>query len=197
MTASASFFENATAQNLRLSTGGGVALGETQFLKKNMLYSEFLIGYGLVAKKGIELSLSAGLSGVSFDYYDQSFNSVYNDRTFITIPMIIRKYNDSNNSGRISFCYGIGVSGSWSLKDRKKIKTSQSSVTSVENYTGFNFCISTELGVNYKINKSSFFTLSLKPQVDIFTNYSDNLNKIEIIKNMIDLAYVVSLRNLK
>ena len=180
---------NSKAQALKVATNFGIALGETKFTKKNILYSEVQVGYEIMLGKEYYFNFSIGQSAISFNYYDQNFNSVYNDRTFITIPVLVNKNFHNTHSGKFNLYGGIGVSGSWCFKDRKKIKNFQTSTTTVIKNTGFNISLLFEGGIHILLSPKTSLNVSLQPQFDVFTSYTNKLDEIKLIKNLLSFSY--------
>jgi hypothetical protein len=184
---------NIKAQSVKVSSSYGLALGETKFTKKNALYSDIQVGYEITLEKGYYLSFSIGQSSIGFDYYDQNFNSVYNDRTFITIPVLVYKDFHNTHSGKINLYGGIGASGSWCFRDRKKIKNFQTSTTILIKNTGFNISVLFEGGAHILLSPKTSLNISLQPQIDVFTSYTNELNEIKLIKNLLSFSYRLSI----
>lgn len=187
--------EETKSQGLKVTSNLGIVLGETKFLKKNMLYSELQISYEHLLSKEYGLSIGIGQSSISFDYYDQFVNSIYNDRTYLNVPIILTKNFKSETPKKIILNAGIGVVSSWCLKDRKTIKSFQGSTKEVLKNTGFNFSILFEVGSQYFINQNSSIKISLQPQVDIITIYSNEMEKIMLIKNLFSFSYYKQINN--
>lgn len=117
---------SALNQNLRLMIGTGIALGETKFLKKNMFYTESMVGYEQKLKKNILLTFSVGTSSVSFDYYDTTGSAVYNERLYLNVPIGIKFHTNSFSDNKSSFYIGFGITPNWCWKDKSTIKNFQS-----------------------------------------------------------------------
>lgn len=185
-------FSCLNAQDVKFNFNIGTASGEMKYLKKQMPNTEALIGYESSSKNDFPFCVSVGISRVKFDYYDTLFNQVYNQKTFITIPLEIRKYYKAPNPKRSIF-FGIGLVGNFCVSDRKEIRNFWNSATQKESFTGFNISASCAAGYKSYITTNSSIAISLLGQVDFITSYTKDINEIRFVKTFLSLTYATKL----
>lgn len=184
-------------QYLSISSNIGIALGETKLIKKNMLVGGMQFGYIKKLNQTSEITFSVGQSVINFDYYDQNLNSVYNERKFITIPIILTKNINYFKSDKFNLNIGIGLIGNWCYKDIRETKnilyTSKTKIKNTGISAGFLF----DLSIKYKLNKITYISVSLQPQVDVLTKYKSEDNKINLKKNLLNFSYIIDIKKNK
>lgn len=181
------------AQGIKFSANVGNLVCQTDLFKKQILNGETAFGYEASLFNGFSLSFSIGTNKISFDYYDSSFNQVFNIRSFVVFPLEIRKYYKTDDKN--SFFAGIGVSGNYCLSDKREYRNFTYSKIEKKSFTGFNIGLTGTIGYKKNITPNSSIAFSVLIATDLTTNYKNNMDKIRFDKSFFSFSY--SIKTLK
>ena len=181
-------------QSINLDLKMGYATGTMKLLKKNMLYEETTLGYETKPSINFAQRFSLGISKVKFDYYDTSFNQVYSEKTFLTLPIEFRKYQGPQNAGNKTF-WQVGLTGNLLLKDKNEIRNVTGLTKQTKDFTGFNLGLNIGAGLRTRIGGGSALVFAFSVQKDIFTSYKNEFDKIKFQKLQLGVGFSFGVRN--
>ena len=176
------------SQVLTVNLKYGYAIGETQNVKKVMLYNG--IGATLDWKLKEPLFFNAGVGGATlqFSYTDTSGGLVFNKKYFLTIPIALKKnyYLTKNSLAFIQF----GVMNNFLVYDKKEILFANNKKFVKSSMRGYNLGLLFNTGFRTKMSQNNWYiTLSIGGHQDILLIYKDKSKEIKHSATVLGISF--------
>lgn len=183
-----SFFSLASSsQEIKFTTKIGYGIVEMKYIKKNSLCTDNSIGYEFKSNGKLILCVAGGISKINFDYTDTSIRNVYIKKSFITLPISIKRYYTLSKK---TFAYWeFGVSFNYQWLDKIEIRNFSNTIINKQHDLGMIIGGITYFGLKTKISNKIFLDLGLFGQTDFFSFYKTDINKIKSDKRLFAISF--------
>ena len=175
------------AQEVNLSFRNGYALGETDALRKIMLFTAATAGYEAQLRNDYFITGSIGGTSLKFSYVDSGNTNVYNSRIFVCLPVAIKKYFFINQ--RSDFFLQLAVVMDYCLIDKRERKRVNFVHTETRLNTGWAAGVEASCCYKRAITAKISFAIGLAAQQNFLLHYKNGSDKIQVKTNALVFAF--------
>lgn len=182
------FITGCFSQVLTVNTKYGYAIGETQTIKKVMLYSGLDVTVDMKLKESIYFNTGVGGATLQFSYTDTSNTLVFNKKYFLLIPASIKRYYQltANSSAFIE----VGIMNSFLIYDKKEFQNAIDKKVVKSNVFGYNLGMLANAGFRTKMAQNNWYiSLFLGGHQDMLLVYKKKSEKIKIKTTALGISF--------
>ena len=148
-------------QNLKISAGYGFSIGEKQNYKRIMAAKTLQAGHEFELTWNTSLVPLVEFKQFQFSYDDMNGANIFSKNSFISVPVVLRKYFNASKRSRLFTDLGLQGSYYFNIKNEIRNGTASSLIKAKHNDIGFNIGIALAAGLKMTINDRQSFDIGM------------------------------------